>query len=46
MKFLEKSSQHVKTAIVFESIKENMQDKPVLVIGHQIVQGIFDKMCL
>ena len=32
------------TAIVFESIKENMKDKPVLVIGHQIVQGIFDKI--
>lgn len=32
------------TAIVFECIKENMRDKPVLVIGHQIVQGIFDRI--
>lgn len=32
------------TATVFEAIKENMKGKPVLVIGHQIVQGIFDKI--
>jgi len=32
------------TAIVFEAIKENMKGKPVLVIGHQIVQGIFDQI--
>jgi exonuclease SbcC len=32
------------TATVFEAIKENMKGKPVLVIGHQIVQGIFDQI--
>lgn len=34
------------TSIVFESIKENFKNKPVLVIGHQIVQGIFDKVII
>jgi DNA repair exonuclease SbcCD ATPase subunit len=32
------------TATVFEAIKENMKGKPVLIIGHQIVQGIFDQI--
>ena len=32
------------TGTVFEAIKENMKGKPVLVIGHQIVQGIFDQI--
>jgi len=32
------------TAIVFETIREHMKNKPVFVIGHQIVQGIFDKI--
>lgn len=32
------------TSIVFECIRENMREKPVLVVGHQIVQGIFDEI--
>ena len=32
------------TTIVFEAIQENMKDKPVIVIGHQLVKGVFDSV--
>ena len=32
------------TSIVFECIREHMREKPILVVGHQIVQGIFDEI--
>ena len=32
------------TTIVFEAIQENMKDKPVIVIVHQLVKGVFDSV--
>jgi len=32
------------TTLVFDSIKENFKGKMVLIIAHQIIQGVFDKV--
>lgn len=32
------------TSIVFDAIKENFKGKLVLIIAHQIIQGVFDKI--
>ena len=32
------------TAIVFDAVKENFKGKLVLIIAHQIIQGVFDKI--
>jgi ABC-type multidrug transport system fused ATPase/permease subunit len=30
--------------IVFNTIKENFRNKPVLIIAHQVSHGVFDKV--
>lgn len=32
------------TTVVFDSIKENFKGKIVLIIAHQVIQGVFDKI--
>ena len=32
------------TTAVFDSIKENFKGKMVLIIAHQVIQGVFDKI--
>jgi len=32
------------TTVVFDSIKENFKGKMVLIIAHQVIQGVFDKV--
>ena len=32
------------TNVVFDGIKENFKGKKVLVIAHQVIDGIFDKV--
>jgi len=32
------------TTLVFDCIKENMKDKMVIIIAHQVVNGVFDKI--
>jgi len=32
------------TTIIFDSIKENFKDKMVVIIAHQVVEGVFDKI--
>ena len=32
------------TTLVFDSIKENFKGKMVLIIAHQVIQGVFDKV--
>jgi ABC-type lipoprotein export system ATPase subunit len=32
------------TTVVFDSIKENFKGKMVLIIAHQVIQGVFDKI--
>ena len=32
------------TTIVFDAIKENFKDKMVVIIAHQVVEGVFDKI--
>ena len=32
------------TTVVFDAIKENFKGKMVLIIAHQVIQGVFDKI--
>jgi exonuclease SbcC len=32
------------TTIIFDSIKENFKDRMVIIIAHQVVEGVFDKI--
>jgi len=32
------------TTVVFDAIKENFKEKMVLIIAHQVIQGVFDKV--
>ena len=32
------------TSLIFDNIKENLQDKLVLIVAHQVVEGAFDKV--
>jgi len=32
------------TSVVFDSIKENFKSKTVIVVAHQVVEGVFDKI--